>query len=348
MDNDKRFPDEVSQDLGKNVDAPSDSEPKAEDQCCTDGIGERQAQNRGTHFANKPQNGTSGDEHGGTANEGDPKAAPKNKKVVYVVAGAAALVAIVGVLFSTHIICFHSTWEDATCEQPRHCGDCGKTEGSPLGHEWMDATCSEPKTCMRCGATEGEALGHKTNGWSEPRIDVVSAQERSTLTCEVCGEVVDEETTDLTTFVNDGRFIFSPSDFCKRLRNETDMDVIDGGDAELISYAFVESISNPDMCAMLSFSSMDGQTTLGEASKDDSTCNPSPVLMVDTEKTDSAEMMVDFIQACDPSLSYSEAVDVTMALAANVHGTSGSTEMNGIEYLLSGIDQRILFRAVIK
>ena len=76
-------------------------------------------------------------------------------------------------------------WQTATCTEPKTCSRCGRTEGSPaghnapdlsctqagvcltcgeeqpaLGHDWKDATCTEPRTCTRCGMTEGDALGH--------------------------------------------------------------------------------------------------------------------------------------------------------------------------------------------
>ena len=52
-------------------------------------------------------------------------------------------------------------WTDATCIAPRTCAVCGKTEGEPLPHNWVPATCTAPKTCVSCGAFEGDALGHK-------------------------------------------------------------------------------------------------------------------------------------------------------------------------------------------
>ena len=92
-----------------------------------------------------------------------PKATKKRGPLIVVVA---ALV-LVGFLFGTHIICFHH-WVDATCEDPRMCTICGKTEGKALGHKWVDATCTAPKTCSVCGKTEtfGEPLGHKIEGQS--------------------------------------------------------------------------------------------------------------------------------------------------------------------------------------
>lgn len=55
----------------------------------------------------------------------------------------------------------------ATCtnkgEKVSVCKTCGhtiKNEIAPLGHKWENATCDKPKTCTQCGATEGNALGH--------------------------------------------------------------------------------------------------------------------------------------------------------------------------------------------
>jgi len=52
------------------------------------------------------------------------------------------------------------TWTDATCEAPKTCAECGRTEGDALGHSWEAAHCDTPKTCSACGITEGDALGH--------------------------------------------------------------------------------------------------------------------------------------------------------------------------------------------
>ncbi len=60
--------------------------------------------------------------------------------------------------------CLKQEWKEATCEEPKTCVKCGKTEGEELGHEWEKATCEEPKTCERCGETKGKPLGHE---WEE-------------------------------------------------------------------------------------------------------------------------------------------------------------------------------------
>lgn len=72
--------------------------------------------------------------------------------------------------------CEH-VWEEADCDTPRTCSECGQTEGAPAGHSWLAATCANPKTCEVCAATDGEALGHT---WTEATCTTPR-------TCTVCG-----------------------------------------------------------------------------------------------------------------------------------------------------------------
>ena len=89
--------------------------------------------------------------------------------------------------------CKHETWNDANCETPKTCADCGETEGAALGHTWMAATCETPKTCETCGKTEGEAKGH----------DWVEANCENAKTCSACklteGEALGHVWQDATT-----------------------------------------------------------------------------------------------------------------------------------------------------
>ena len=87
---------------------------------------------------------------------------------------------------------------------------------------------------------------------------------------------------------------------------------------------FVDDIKDPDMYAMLSFTTMDGQSNLAKSSRYDSSCNPSPLLMIDTTKCDSAIVARGFIMACDSSLSKTDAQEVVTNLANSVEGNSGS------------------------
>lgn len=105
--------------------------------------------------------------------------------------------------------CGHEhAWTEATCTEPRTCGECSQTEGEALGHTWVDATCAEPKTCSVCGETEGEALEHtwvdatcseakhcSVCGVTEGNAlehTLTEANYQQAATCEVCGETVGE------------------------------------------------------------------------------------------------------------------------------------------------------------
>lgn len=67
-------------------------------------------------------------------------------------------------------------WKDATCDAPKTCSVCNKTEGDKLAHDWVAATCDKAKTCKLCNKTEGKALGHK---WEEATTEAPK-------TCSVC------------------------------------------------------------------------------------------------------------------------------------------------------------------
>lgn len=83
--------------------------------------------------------------------------------------------------------CLRHDWQEATCEAPKTCASCGKTEGEALGHNWTEATCETAKSCSTCGKTEGEALGHKIH-WT-------SADRKTTMegSCSTCGQSFTED-----------------------------------------------------------------------------------------------------------------------------------------------------------
>ena len=89
--------------------------------------------------------------------------------------------------------CKHETWNEANCETPKTCAECGEIEGAPLGHTWAAATCETAKTCETCGKTEGTALGH---AWAEATCETAK-------TCGTCrlteGEALGHSWLDATT-----------------------------------------------------------------------------------------------------------------------------------------------------
>lgn len=56
--------------------------------------------------------------------------------------------------------CKH-VWIEATCEQPKICSMCGKTEGSALGHGGGTPTCEHRAICTRCGNEYGGFAEHQ-------------------------------------------------------------------------------------------------------------------------------------------------------------------------------------------
>lgn len=110
--------------------------------------------------------------------------------------------------------CEHD-WMEADCITAKTCSQCGETEGEPLGHEWYYATCTKAKTCAHCNEIKGEALGHTPGDWLES-TDIITCDQTRRQLCTVCNELLEMKHTKLTTFSENGIFIFSPEEFLKR------------------------------------------------------------------------------------------------------------------------------------
>lgn len=112
----------------------------------------------------------------------------KKKKRTLLILSTLAVIVLSGIVFYTS---YHK-WNEATCETPKTCSICGKTEGDPLGHKWEKATCETPKTCSICGKTEGESLGHEVSKWKTIEEPTCSKEGRKEGTCSRCKETVSE------------------------------------------------------------------------------------------------------------------------------------------------------------
>lgn len=100
---------------------------------------------------------------------------PKKKSGLVIGVVVGLVVALIAALVCCYL--FVHIWKDATCEDPKTCAICGKTEGSPLKHQWEAATCEEPETCEECGETRDSALGH----------DWIAGTCETPRYCAVCG-----------------------------------------------------------------------------------------------------------------------------------------------------------------
>lgn len=95
-----------------------------------------------------------------------------------------ALLLIVVVAVGVYLVLTHEhSWQPATCESPRKCETCGKTEGEKAEHTWLPGTCYEKPTCSVCGATKGFVPGHS---WQ-------AATYTAPKTCTRCGMTVGEK-----------------------------------------------------------------------------------------------------------------------------------------------------------
>lgn len=285
-------------------------------------------------------------------------------KLTAAVLGIVAVAEIaVGAMLASNIMCIHE-WSGNDCRQANHCYKCGKVDPNgkiePDAHSWFSATCTEPKTCGICGKTVGEK--NPDNHCFEDRSD-------GSKVCMYCGKIIpapnstdeagddspstatsqssEDNSQTATEETAPSAFSFSPSSFNRKLKSNLDADVIDKSTDELISYVFVDDIKDPDMYAMLSFTTMDGQSNLTKSSRYDSSCNPSPILMIDTTKCDSAIVALGFVMACDSSLSKTDAQEVVTNLANSVESFSGSTSKNGITYLFASDGEKVMLRATV-
>lgn len=111
----------------------------------------------------------------------------------------AALLALV--LIAAFFSCFFGhKWSPATCDEPKTCSRCGKTEGSALGHTWVAATCTEAKYCSVCGQESGFPAGHK---WVSESADTPQ-------TCIVCGKMQPLPLPETgKVFIGDGKYCYS-------------------------------------------------------------------------------------------------------------------------------------------
>ena len=94
-----------------------------------------------------------------------------------------------------HSFSAYKSNSDATCAsdgtKTAKCSRCGQTDtmldqGSALGHLWSDATCEAPKTCYRCGKTDGNALGHRYGQWTITAAPTCTKSGMQSCTCS-CG-----------------------------------------------------------------------------------------------------------------------------------------------------------------
>jgi hypothetical protein len=142
------------------------------------------------------------DENNNGLPEGDSKEAKKRLIIIGVIVVVA--IALFYYVFVASCIVSH-TWTEATCEAPKTCLKCGKTEGETLEHnvqEWetvKEPTCIETGSkvgvCLVCRNEVTESVAKSEHTYGEvivTKAATCTASGTQTKKCTVCGNEVNE------------------------------------------------------------------------------------------------------------------------------------------------------------
>lgn len=230
-------------------------------------------------------------------------------------------------------------WITATCTKPDTCSRCEETRGTSIEHKWVDANCTAPKTCTVCGETQGEALGHQESDWIVVNKDMVSATEVLEKHCTVCDEWLDKKEHDMESLHNTYRFVITPNEFVSRMNNElqsiegSNLIAVSGTSGEYFA-CVIMNIDTAEIAASLLFVG-DGESI--DADKEDEVCFDGCLGSISNDGESIAMVLISIIQACDPSLSFSEAKEVGSEVLYNSESTH-----NGITYIYTYTDDSVI------
>ena len=295
----------------------------------------------------------------------------KRKKWLFLTGGFALLAVAAVIVLTT--VCFHN-WQPATCTQSSVCSKCNKVKGEPKGHSWMEATCTEKKKCKNCSLAIGDPLGHNFSSWTttkEPSCTSTGSKEgvctvcKKTETkeieakghtagnwtidtaasvtssgkkiqrCTVCSTIIDSKSYSLTSFVSNGKFMFTPNDFTTIINKKS-----------LLISSTISGDENGVTCAVLYNKELTAVVTFVESSETlipynkRLTTNPKSIMCAFNASADDsslAETMRAIVKSCDPSLSSDEAGDLLASLVLKYQDNPNTayTYKNGLKYTLT-------------
>lgn len=222
-------------------------------------------------------------------------------------------------------------WQNATCQTPETCSRCEETRGTVVDHTWLDATCTNPKTCSFCGLTEGQALGHQERDWEVVETDMVKATEVLKKYCAVCNTQLDRKVRDIDTLHDTYHFLMTPQEFTTRLSNElqsvADSNLLAISGASGGDFACgIFTDNSAEKAGILLFVG-DGDS-IAEHQKNDVCFDGGLGAVQGSDNT--AICLLSLLQACDPSLSFSDAKDIGTEILLK-----GELTKNGITYIVS-------------
>ncbi|MEE1076164.1 MAG: zinc ribbon domain-containing protein [Acutalibacteraceae bacterium] len=219
-------------------------------------------------------------------------------------------------------------WIPATCTTAKTCKDCDGTEGKPVEHTWIDATCSNPKTCSVCKLQEGSCLEHNYSEWEIIDKATISTPGTKQRICSTC-QNIDSESYKLESFVENGKFIFTPKEFsdmffdksvtlgCSQFggastKNKDGQVMVDIRDNTYNNIGNIGFVANKNAWIMASSETESGFDGL--------------TMMISTSDELVANSMIAMIMSCDPTVS-----EINARLTA-AEALKETTTHNGIEY----------------
>ena len=197
-------------------------------------------------------------------------------------------------------------------------------------HEWTSATCTEPRTCIKCKKTEGKALGHQVNEWTVEKTDPVTATETLVKKCLICNKELDTETRNMTALHDEEVFLMTPNEFVSRFSDKlqslekSTLIAIPESDNSAFACTVWDVNTSSDVATFL-FWGEDEMSKEGNADKTFFNSAMGPLTLSDDNRA--AITLIALVLTCDPTLSISEAKDISHEMV-----NQKSATRNGIDY----------------
>ena len=217
----------------------------------------------------------------------------------------------------------------------------------PCDHNWINGSCTKAPECDVCGEVAESPLGHTEGDWSEWDIDYDEAVNVRKKCCIVCEEVIESETEDVESFVNDNGFIIHPAGFANRfeeqstrLKNieykveqEYNENISFHNEENTVFYRLKDRKNNYSDIGIISFNKNDG-TTVPISNNHSENCIGEINILIE-DNYDVSAVVYSAILAIDPKISYNDAADVGQKVVNSIAiavGEINDSDFKGIDY----------------
>lgn len=212
-------------------------------------------------------------------------------------------------------------------------------------HTWAKATCTEPKTCTECGETEGEPLGHNEGDWETSTVDYVEGTQTLVRSCERCGETIESKEEGIQSFMRDGTFLLSPSDYTERLNENLSGYSMSAVMGDLEGAAATAVTKSGSQIAGMVYLDSSERTLSQSESGDEESFSKIMLIFDDSVDTDDIALIsVAVVQTADPTLDFEHARNLASScldssnLTTSGNNVVGSQDYNGVHYAIGYLD----------